>query len=351
MGRPWPFQVTEHGTVVRWDDVRSFPASDDREHTDEFLSRTISALQGHLGLMFHRILTTGAVRIRLDVEDLDDGTGVLSEVVALDPFAHPGSPHGWPKDLVADVNGSRLTLHCHLWPGRSNLPQYRLPGGAESRQGLYFYRRGRLLDAGGWEGIHAPDRKLQLARVAVDIDGDLAGMFIMNPEKSRVITGTEFARAVSAARAGDGTSINDYLKAAEDTWVRSNQRTSIRTAVIPPGRGLHPKISREIREELPQLHVEPLSIQWRPFTTDDLFDVDRAANTLWLNQLYRRALLGGRRGGLNDVPVIKALLFLLTQQVFQGSHLGARDKDNVELWQEILTAAAKAERSTFENRT
>ncbi|GAA1774292.1 ATP-binding protein [Luedemannella helvata] len=349
--RSWPIPAASTGTVVRWDQVRGFPATGNRGHTDEFVSRTISALQGHLGLMFHRLLADDRVCLYVDVEDVDAGPGILSQVRPINPFAYPNAPSGWPRTLTTHTGTTDLSLHCHIWPGRSSLPEYRLPGGAESRQGLYFYRRGRLLHAGGWEGIHAPDKKLQLARVAVDIDGDIAGLLDMNPEKSRVSAGPDFARVVSKAQAPDGTTINDYLQAAERIWTQTNQRaTAQRKAVFPPGKGIHPNVGREIRDELPQFDDEPLNIMWKHIPGDDLLEIDRTTRTVWLNQTYRRALLGGRRGGLNDLPLIKALLFLLTEHVFQGSYLGARDKDQIDLWQEILTAAAKAEKFTYEAR-
>ncbi|TDB94657.1 ATP-binding protein, partial [Micromonospora fluostatini] len=311
----------------------------------------ISHLQGHLGLTFHRILTDRNIRIVIDAEDVRVGAGVRHPVAPIDPFAYPDTLSGWPKDLKVRADGSDLLMRCHIWPRRSSTPEYRLPGGAETRQGLYFYRRNRLLHAGGWEGIHAPDTKLQLARVAIDIDGDTSGLFVMNPEKSRVSVGPRFARAVATARADDGTTINDYLQAAEAAWITANRRTTARRKpVLPPGKGLHPKVSREIRNELPLLPEEPLNIQWRRFTTDAFLEFDRANRTLWLNRSYRQAILGGRRGSGNDAPVLKALLFLLAGNVFEGAHLGARGKVNIEVWQEVLTAAAKAERSTFEAR-
>lgn len=36
-------------------------------------------------------------------------------------------------------------------------------------------------------------------------------------------------------------------------------------------------------------------------------------------------------------------MFLLAENIFSGQIMGPRDKDNVELWQAILTAAAQAE--------
>jgi DNA mismatch repair enzyme (predicted ATPase) len=353
LDREWLFPLHGSGTVVRWDRVRAFPSLDDRGDVDEYLDRTISALRGHLGLMFHRILANGRISIQVDVED-EDGPGLPTTVTGIDPFGYRGSPDGWPKDLLARAGDVNLVLHCHIWPRRSNTPEYRLVGGAHQHQGLYFYRRDRLLQAGGWQGIHAADKKLQLGRVAVNMDTDNERLFMMNPEKSQVLTTPEFAHMVNQARAEDGTTIANYLHAAEQAWTVSNQRsTAKRKAVFPPGRGLHPKVTQKIVDELPQQsHERPLNILWRSFRGgEDFFEVDRENGTLWLNQAYRRAMMGGRHGGLNDLPVVKALLFLLVEEVFQGVHLGARDKDNIALWQEILTAAAMAEQSAYESRT
>lgn len=351
LGRAWPFNTSPSGTVIRWDRVGGFPATDDPHQVTTFLSRAIDHLRGHLGLMFHRILAAGRTRIVIDVEDVDAGVGIPTEVGPIDPFGYPKPAPGWPRTLTSDIDGVTLNIVCHIWPRKSNTEQYRLPGGAENRQGLYFYRRDRLLHAGGWEGIHAADKKLQLARASIDIDGDVAGLFTMNPEKSRVTAGADFARAVTTARADDGTTISDYLKAAESAWGISNQRaTAQRHPVIPPGRGLNPKIIREIADELPQINTDPLNILWARFDDDNFFEVDRDTMTLRLNNRYRAAVLGGRRGGLNDAPLLKTTLFLLMENVFQGNHLGTRDKDNIDLWQEILTTAARAELAAHTSR-
>jgi hypothetical protein len=291
------------------------------------------------------------IDISIDVEHIDtEDVGLAHKVTPLDPFGYAKPLAGWPRSLISQVGrGQRLALECHIWPKASQTPEYRLPGGPDRRQGLYFYRAARLIQAGGWEGVHVGDQKLQLARVAIDIDGLEADFFTINPEKSRVTVNPAFAEAISAARATDGTTVPMYLQSAEAAWIESRKRTSgRRDPVLPPGTGIHPKVAREIRNELPQLNDEELSIKWKPIAGEEFFQVDRANQTLWLNQRYRRALLNGRHGGLNDLPVMKALLFLLVEEVFKGQYLGPRDKDNIELWQEILTAAGRVEKANFD---
>lgn len=75
--------------------------------------------------------------------------------------------------------------------------------------------------------------------------------------------------------------------------------------------------------------------------------VDRRTRTLWLNRVYREAVIKGGSAGVNDAPLLKALLFLLYEDVFRGTAYGPRHKDNVSLWREVLTSAAEQERLDF----
>jgi hypothetical protein len=113
--------------------------------------------------------------------------------------------------------------------------------------------------------------------------------------------------------------------------------------MLPAGRGFDPRVRRAFKNEFPQKDEDPVDIRWRRLAGGDFFLIDRESSTLWLNSAYRTSLAGGRTGTLNDLPVVKALLFLLVENIFAGQNLGPRDRDNLEVWQEILTAAAKAE--------
>ena len=76
---------------------------------------------------------------------------------------------------------------------------------------------------------------------------------------------------------------------------------------------------------------------------DEAVKIDREQRTLWLNKRYRSLFTREEYGSLNDAPLLKTLLYLLTQEVFKGSYLGPRDKDSIDLWQQVLTAAGRLE--------
>jgi len=345
--RRWEFLSVTTGTIVRWDGVRSFPSSKRPEVVERYLEDTVLRVRQHLGLVFHRILEKGQLVIGVDVEDISLGeTGPPFLVEPIDPFGYlRAGRSGYPKTLTAHMGDRPIDLHCHIWPGRSQLPGFKLLGAtAEARQGFYFYRHDRLLQAGGWNGVAHPERHLQLARIAVDIDDSMASMFVMNPEKTRVETRTSFAASVEVARGPGDFSLVAYLHDATQTFKASRKRTRTRPRVIPPGRGLAPKVRKTIGVELDFVPGEdPLDIRWADFTDDSFFEVDREEHVLWLNKAYRWAVIGERDASLNDAPLVKALLYLLMEDLFRGAYLGAKDKDQIELWQAVLTAAARSE--------
>lgn len=345
--RPWEFLSVDTGTVVRWDGVKSFSASKRPEVIERFLEDTVLRVRQHLGLVFHRLLQTGRLIIGVDVEDISVGeTGPTFLIEPIDPLGYLRSGRtGYPRTLTTQLGDQTVELYCHIWPGRSQLPGFKLHGiTPEGRQGFYFYRHDRLLQAGGWNGVVHPERHLQLARVAVNIDDSMASMFVMNPEKTRVEARAPFTEAVETSRGEGGFVLADFLEDATKVFKESRKRTSARPRVVPPGRGLSPKVRKAIGNELDYLPgEEPIELRWVDFPDDSFFEIDREEHAIRLNRAYRWAVIGERDASLNDAPLVKALLYLLLEDLFRGAYLGAKDKDNIQLWQSILTAAARVE--------
>jgi hypothetical protein len=336
------------GTVVVWSDTKAFPRATDPKIVEPFLQKTIERLVRHLGLVFHRIITMNGLRILVDVEDLGTGeTGAIVEVGAVDPFGYMRSgAAGYPMKMMATYHDRPLELQCHIWPGKSHLEGFKLDGegGVDVHQGFYFYRNDRLLQVGGWNQVFASDREHQLARVAIDIDDSSAGRLRMNPEKSSVAVDAEFQDAIGKAVAEDGKTFWIFLDDACEAYKRSRKRNMNRPKMVSPGKGFHPILRRALSDELEYLpDADPFDIRWRPIPGETFLEVDRERRTLWLNKRYRLLLTGEEYGSLNDAPLLKGLLYLLAQEVFKGAYLGSRDRDSIDLWQQVLTAAVRAE--------
>ena len=346
LDRSWRPLTVQSGTLVRWDEVASFPVARNATTTDHYLELTLPRLRNHLGLVFHRLISDEVVEITIDVEDADLGdSGPPQNVEPIDPFGYvrSGRP-GYPKSLMAQLADGTVELRCHMWPPRSPLPEFRIPYEAEDQgQGFYFYRNDRLLQAGGWNGLIQPKRRFQLARVAVDVDDELAHQLLMNPEKTQIRPTESFVHAVEAARDGE-FDLRSYCEDATARLREARKRAGTRQRVLPPGRGFAPGVRNAIGTELDFVpRAESIDIRWRDIDDDSFFRIDREAQVIELNREYRWAVVGESAGSLNDAPLLKAALYLLFQDLFRGERLGAKKKDNISLWTEILTAAAEAE--------
>jgi hypothetical protein len=346
----WPGFDTGKGTIVRWDGLRGFPASTNPAVTAAFMESKQNELRHHLGLMFHRLLEQDRVSILIDVFDEDLGdSGLVFAVDPINPFAYiQTGTRGYPMTLLAEFNGRKVPIECHIWPGGSDSQYFKLFGGSVERyQGFYLYRNDRLLSAGGWGGVVGETKQRKLARASVDIESYLDG-FTMSMEKTGVRMTADLVRGIEVAEASDGTTFQDYLVAAEESFKESNKRVQKRHPIIPPGTGLHPRVKRAIGRELEILDGEDsVEIRWTRLPGIDFVEVDRSQRILWLNSRYRTAILKGGHGGVNDIPLIKTLLFLLYEDIYRGTAFGVRDKDNVAMWLNILTAAAEVELHDF----
>lgn len=345
----WTDFSTPTGTIIRWDAIRTFPASRDLTVTASFVERKVAELKSHLGLMFHRILRPKAFSIDIDVFESDVGeAGFPFPVEPISPFAYvrTGVP-GYPKTLVAKCR-SEIPLTCHVWPAGSDSHLFKLAGAPVDRfQGFYLYRNDRLLSAGQWGGVAQETKRRRLARVAVDIEDHL-DVFSMSVEKSGVHMVADLVQAVERAVSEDGTTFADFLADAEEAFRQSNRRVRTRSPILPPGQGIAPRVKRALSREMDFIEgEEPLRIRWKRISDGDFAEVDRRERTLWLNSDYREAILKGTPGGVNDAPLLKALLFLLYEDIFRGVAFGPKDKDNVSMWRDVLTAAAEEEQRDY----
>jgi hypothetical protein len=304
------------GTLIVWDELDRLRLG--RTGVDTALRGFMRRLPVELGIVFHRFLADGRLRVLLDTEHTVTGDrSAPTPVEALDPFAHRHSGReGYPVTFGVQVGeGPLLPLSAHIWPANSKEPAYRLGGGKiAERQGLYFYRNDRVIQAGGWNGWRQNDSEphTSLARAAIDLPPELDARFRLDVKKSRLDVPPEFIAALDDARAGS-TELNDWIQAAVDTYRSSTDRPS-RDAPAVPGAGLPAELRRLFtrRSELGVLaDRREVPLVWEDLDDDRFFDIDREGGRIILNRRLRPDVLQGARASGADAPVVKTLLFLL----------------------------------------
>jgi hypothetical protein len=337
-----------NGTIVRWDAVKDFPVTGDGHQTDLYLSRVFNKLGLHLGLHLHRFLQRDDFNITIAVEDVRSRNVYMQfGVEPLNPFAHPISGHrDYPRRFVAPVEGvGDVQLEAAVWPPKSNKTEFKAVGTVMNKQGFYFYRNDRLVQAGGWNGFRQPEQHLALARVAVELPSKPNDVFRLTVKKSGVETSPAFADSLEKATDGEGREFGQYLKDAQEAYRRGSKRAGgvQRSETLPPGEGLAPTVREVIETELPMKWGDPVSVLWEELGEDVFFDLDRETSTVMLNSRYREAVSGGRNRALDDAPLIKTLMYLLLNRFFESERPSAKQKDQIQLLQSILTEAARTE--------
>jgi hypothetical protein len=164
------------GTVLMISDLTAMvPTSNTSQ--DLFLESFEKELDVRLGLVYHRFLDSGRVKITKGKRDRDDPQPEfgMQSVAAVNPFGYPVTGRkGYPKRFSIPVSGLSVPVVLHLWPkqGRtkdSRDPNYDILGRSGEWQGFYYYRWDRMLQAGGWNGVLSQEPHTSYARISVDL--------------------------------------------------------------------------------------------------------------------------------------------------------------------------------------
>lgn len=352
-GSPFsPIDVSTSGTLVFWEDIDKLPVS---KRGLRFTLRALHRrLELHLGLHFHRFLQRGLLRIFVDQQELGRSEqGIRAEISALDPFGYtdPPSPE-FPATFRVDLPDiGTLNAQAHIWPPNSTLPEYRLGNRAASRQGFWFYRNDRLIQAGGWNGLvqHDSEPHSSLARVCIDLPTELDVSFSLNVQKSSVIAPPGFIEAVQAASSDSGQTFDSYRQQAQSIYRNKDQKALIARPVMP-GRGLPPAIAAAFAPAQKQTGGESvvntdescqqIDLTWSTLPEDEFFRVDSEQGCLLLNRVYRNKVLAGLSPSTDDVPMIKTLLLCLLSGDLRAPTLSdKRRREHARLNRILITAA------------
>ena len=334
------------GTLVEWDALNVFRVAHGR--ADEMLGKLFGVIESHLGLYFHRFLGRRQIRIFLETEDAQTRlVGPPRPVLACDPFGYQTSGRrDYPKTFKCTLRDlGSLSLRAHVWPRKSSLPGYKLGGKVSQRQGFYFYRNDRLIQAGGWNGLRNDvEPHLSLARTSIDLPADYDSGFSLNVQKTKVDVPHTFVEAVPAGRSGR-TTFMDYWKHAEEAYGRAKAREAVADMAVP-GRGVPHWLSAKLRVAVTKAGSNPVRVKlkWAQLADDMFFDLPEEGGLVLLNDRFRRSIAGGGRRCAGDAPLVKTLLCLLLQDEMWRERTSKASRERVALWQTVLAEAAEADR-------
>lgn len=340
-------KLAKQGTVVEWSRIDRLPLNPNG--VDSTIDKLFNRLKGHIGLHFHRFIETGRLNVQLDSYHLGEKEQERAiPVPALNPFNYDesGAPE-YPMTFLVDTPGvGKVSAIAHIWPPNSTTPEYKLGNKAAARQGLYFYRHDRLIQAGGWNGVveHETEPHSSLARVAIDLPESLDAHFGLNIKKSRIDVPPPFPESLQRAKSSDGTQFAKYRRTAGQVYRKKDTRSRVDLPLVPGG-GLPADLAKRAKGFLADgKKSRTVDIVWDDLGEKDiLFDVDRDAMCVRLDKRLRRKLLAGRRASPADLPVVKLLFFLLLQQDFDRERQSSQRRQQLQAISDLLNAALRFE--------
>jgi len=205
-----PIDEVGHGTVVLWENVdRMLPRRPTKGMTERVLRTAEEDIRAHLAMVFHRFLDgeayDGRQRLNLTING--------EHVEAWDPFARsePQTRALPPQVLDYEESDGRvisIDVRPYVLPAQQNFSSveaHRRAGGPQRwnrHQGLYIYRRDRLIQAGGWSRLRTLDEHAKLARIAIDLPIDAEDRFAVDVAKMRVSIPEELRHGLRAIASG-----------------------------------------------------------------------------------------------------------------------------------------------------
>jgi hypothetical protein len=198
------------GTVVLWeglDRVLDYARPDGRAAMDR-LESTREEIADHLAMVFHRFLEgelrRGRHRIAITMND--------RWVEPWDPFARSERNsrrlrRQWLPLRVGEQT-HRVGVQPYLLPTQIQFstPEAHSRASGPKRwnrqQGLYIYRRDRLIQSGGWSRLRTTDEHTKLARIAVNIPPEADSAFRTSVSKMSVTLPADLRPGLRAIASG-----------------------------------------------------------------------------------------------------------------------------------------------------
>jgi hypothetical protein len=169
------------GAIVIWEHLDKIVFDQDGHIISESkFFETIREVEQHLGMVFHRFIETGRLKLKINGQ----------AVVPWDPFLKSEkAAQSFPAEYFA---GRKVKVIGYVLPHASKIDAETASRGAgingwNAQQGFYIYRKDRLLVAGDWLQMFPKKEYMRLARIMIEIDASLDFSWQLDIRKSRAI--------------------------------------------------------------------------------------------------------------------------------------------------------------------
>lgn len=157
------------GTQVIWEKLSCINKTSHSLDNETIMSANLSDLSDYISLHFHKFMEGQNKRsISINGRKLEP----------IDPFMSRSQGYQEGRSEKLRCKGGYIEINTHVLPHFNRMeskPLERLGGanGIVQNQGLYIYREGRLINAGGWLGLAKTSQLGALARVEVNVPSSL----------------------------------------------------------------------------------------------------------------------------------------------------------------------------------
>lgn len=163
------FESYEQGTIVVMEKLDRLITE---KYCDQAIGRfwqRIADMEKHLSMVFHRFLS-GAQAIRIFINE--------KRIEPWDPFMRNSFATQEFREEFLECNGKSVRTHAFILPHHSKMSvkEYEEAGGVNGwleQQGFYVYRNRRLIVSGTWFKMLRKNEPGQLARIQLDLTGDM----------------------------------------------------------------------------------------------------------------------------------------------------------------------------------
>lgn len=315
LGERWAdLNLKSSGTVVFWNRLKGFPQH--KLGLRSSMSLIERRLRLHLGLTFHRYIERHGFTIKMDQQTI--GRRSRPHFISIDPVDPFGYQQSGDTDFPLLMKSGEmeeigsLKMVAHIWPPKSEDPEYRLGKRAASHQGFYIYRNDRLIQAGGWNGVVNDDSEphSSLARISLDLPPEFDDHFSLNVQKTAVVTPLGFPEAMRTASADNGMTWDDFRKASIDAYRQSNAENNVPV----PGNGF----PRPFREVFKRTEGVPICLRTRKELPEPVV-LDMKAMSIVVDSRIRN---GAMRGSDLSWDTLTVLLYEMFSESFRNGKVG-----------------------------